>query len=227
MSLGLAPELEVLPRSSALSEDEVASAALVPAAQRSPNEPYEEITSPNGFESPKRTSRAVIIHTALSNRISNVNAVFPNWFAHQAEEQHIKQEEISYDWAASNENDELPNISDIVPHTGRFESDLGSAFDENNILREHMSKISKFHDYDNESQSTESDPENSDCLESSRSRRSLTGKYKQPTQPRLGVFSMRPTGSNGQSDSNTERIPFHDKGKWPAADPGLKPAAES
>ncbi|KZP20053.1 hypothetical protein FIBSPDRAFT_954898 [Athelia psychrophila] len=217
---GLVPEREVSPSVEIGSEEDgSAQADHIPDLPDGSNGPYDAITGPNEYESPRRHSRAVVIRTVWMNGSTHDRTSFPEWFAQPQEEIEIKQEEVSYDWAESNENDPLPDISNISHNVTGVNSDLRSAHQENDILRERMSKIARFRDYDEESTSP-TDPESSDGSESTRSRRSSSGKYKRPPRPRIGVFSMRPTDLNDRRSENQERIPFHSKGKWPLNDPG-------
>ncbi|KZP27579.1 hypothetical protein FIBSPDRAFT_886463 [Athelia psychrophila] len=58
---GLVPDREALPTRSANSEDEAASVALAPEVSFGSIDPNDRITGPNEFESPRRTSRAVVL----------------------------------------------------------------------------------------------------------------------------------------------------------------------
>lgn len=220
---GLAPEIETLPRRSVDSEDESEAAALVPDVSFGSIDPNDMITGPNEFESPHRTSRAVVLCTVLANRFANTKILFNDWFADQPDEDEIKQEEQSYDWAGSKEDDPLPDISEM---TDRVATGLRAAHNENDILTECMSKISKFRDYDTESRSSQSDPESSDSSVSNQSRRSANGKYKRPPRPRVSIYGMRPVGEDDGRADSPDRIHFRDKGKWPAADRDHPPLGE-
>ncbi|KZP19330.1 hypothetical protein FIBSPDRAFT_892904 [Athelia psychrophila] len=217
---GLVPDREALPTRSANSEDETAPVALAPEVSFGSIDPNDQITGPNEFESPRRTLRAVVLRTVLADRFANTRILFQDWFANQPDENEIKQEEESYDWAGSKDDDPLPDISDM---SDRLATGLRAARRENDILKKRMSNISKFREFDNESGSSKSDPESTDSSVSSKSRRSANGNYKRPPRPRLSVYGMRPTeGNNDQADSQG-RIHFRDKGKWSAADRGHRP----
>lgn len=115
---------------------------------------------------------------------------FPEWFAEPQEVNEMKQEEISYDRTGPHDEDPLPNFSiTMADHLQKIEAELKAAYENNSILREQMSKLSKFRELD--SQSTASNPEPSDSLGSARLCRSSAGKYKHPARLCISVFGMR------------------------------------
>ncbi|KZP05067.1 hypothetical protein FIBSPDRAFT_903794 [Athelia psychrophila] len=193
-SRGFDPEREA-PRRGAPSAGRPASAGSGSETTSEGIDPSNVVTCPNEFEYPGGDSGTVVLCTTFLNRIPNAEQS-PS----ESESVRIKQEEVSYDWAGSQDDDPLPDISELSNRFGGVATGLRSARAENNMLKECMAKITKLHS------------ESSESSASTRSNHSSSGKYKRPAWPKIGIFGMRSGEAEG---SDSGRIPFHDKGKWP------------
>ncbi|KZP25453.1 hypothetical protein FIBSPDRAFT_887983 [Athelia psychrophila] len=220
---GLVPGHNALPASSGTSGDESAATTLALKDQ---------ITGPNKFESPHRTSRAVVLHTVFTDRLANTNILFQDWFADQPDENEIKQEEQSYDWAGSKDDDPLPDISDM---SDRLATGLREARKENDIQSYTGQCNTIFSGRESELMQLNTitfcgciEGENHlQCLIVGTAFTCYTDPSKTVLKKAKREWKLQKTpltakNNDGRTDS-PDRIHFRDKGKWLATDRDHRP----